>query len=221
MDFCLNKLELLDALSTLIKITPNRSALPILSTVLIKTTSNEKIILRTTDLEVDLEVSIDSENLEQGETCCPTHKLFDIVNMISEETVSVNVNEANRMRIKTKTGKYLILCQKTDEFPDTRDPGERVANIEGKFLHNTIKNTIYTCSKDELKPTLNGVLLEIKQNAITAVSTDGHRLVKFVVKQKNNETCKVLIPQKFLNTIAIGTINTQKTNLEIYEDMLL
>ena len=152
MDFCLNKIELLDALSTLTKITPNRSTLPILSTVLIKTKENEGVVLRATDLEVDLEISIDSQNLEQGEVCCPIHKLFDVVNTVSEEFVSINVNEANRMRIKTKTGKYLIVCQKTEEFPETRDIGEKVANIEGKFLNETIKTTPYACSKDELKP---------------------------------------------------------------------
>jgi len=221
MDFCLNKIELMDALSTLIKITPNRSTLPILSTLLIKTNENEGVILRTTDLEVDLEISIDSQNLEQGEVCCPIHKLHDVVNTISEEFVSINVNEANRMRIKTKTGKYLIMCQKTEEFPDTRDVGERAAKIEGKFLYETIKNTIYACSKDELKPMLNGVLLEVKQNAITAVSTDGHRLVKFIITQKNKETCKVLIPQKFLNIIISGTINTKKAALEIHKDYAL
>jgi len=221
MDFCLNKIELIEALSTLIKITPNRTTLPILSTVLIKTKENEGVVLRTTDLEVDLEISIDSQNLEQGEVCCPIHKLYDIVNAVSEDFVSINVNEANRMRIKTKTGKYLIVCQKTEEFPETRDFGEKVTNIEGKFLHDTIKNTIYSCSKDELKPMLNGVLLEVKQNAITAVSTDGHRLVKFVVQQKNKEACKVLIPQKFLNTITTGTINTKKATLEIHKDYAL
>ena len=221
MDFCLNKIELMDALSTLTKITPNRTTLPILSTVLIKTKENEGVILRTTDLEVDLEVSIDSQNLEQGEVCCPIHKLYDIVNAVTEEFVSINVNEANRMRIKTKTGKYLIVCQKTEEFPETREFGDKVTNIEGKFLYDTIKNTIYACSKDELKPMLNGVLLEVKQNSITAVSTDGHRLVKFVVQQKNKEACKVLIPQKFLNTIATGTINTKKATLEIHEDYAL
>ena len=54
MDFCLNKIELLDALSTLIKITPNRTTLPILSTVFIKTKNGEGLVLRTTDLEVDM-----------------------------------------------------------------------------------------------------------------------------------------------------------------------
>ena len=85
----------------------------------------------------------------------------------------------------------------------------------------TIKNTIYACSKDELKPMLNGVLFEIKQNTITTVATDGHRLVRFVNNQKNKENCKILIPQKFLNTIATGTINTKKANLEIHEDYVL
>ena len=221
MDFCLNKIELLDALSTLIKITPNRTTLPILSTVLIKTNNSEGLTLRTTDLEVDLEVVLDSQNLEQGEVCCPIHKLYDVVNVISEEFVSINVNEANRMRIKTKTGKYLIVCHKTEEFPETRDLGEKTSTIEGKFLYETIKNTVYACSKDELKPTLNGVLFDIKNDKIIAVATDGHRLVKFINKQKNKEENKVLIPQKFLNMISTGTINTKKTSLELYEDYAL
>ena len=221
MDFCLNKIELLDALSTLIKITPNRTTLPILSTVLIKTKKGEGLVLRTTDLEVDMEISVDSQNLEQGEVCCPIHKLFDVASAISEEFVSINVNETNRMRIKTETGKYLIMCHKTEEFPEKRGLGEKTTNIEGAFLYQTIKNTIYACSKDELKPTLNGVLFDVQNNQITAVATDGHRLVKFITTQKNKETCKVLIPQKFLNTIATGTINTKKANLEIYKNYAL
>ena len=221
MDFCLNKIELIEALSTLIKITPNRTTLPILSTVLIKTEGTEGVRLRATDLEVDLEIKLESQNLQEGEICCPLNKLFEVVNSISEEFVSINVNETNRMRIKTKTGKYLIMCQKTEEYPDERALGEKKLEIEGSFLFATIKNTIYACSKDELKPMLNGVLFEIKQNTITAVATDGHRLVKFVNNQKNKENCKILIPQKFLNTIATGTINTKKSNLEIHEDYVL
>ena len=221
MDFTIEKETLLSALTTLSKINPTRTTLPILSTVLLKTTSSDSVTLRSTDLEVEMEIKAGAKVLEQGETCAPIYKLLEITNTITETTVSINVNETQRMRIKTSTGKYLLMCNKTEEFPDTREFGEKVANIEGQFLYNTIKNTIYACSKDELKPMLNGVLLEVKQNTITAVSTDGHRLVKFVVKQTNEETCKVLIPQKFLNTIATGTINTKKATLEIHQDYAL
>ena len=57
-------------------------------------------------------------------------KLFDVVNSIAEEFVSINVNETNRMRIKTKTGKYLIMCQKTEEYPDERVLGEKKLEID-------------------------------------------------------------------------------------------
>ena len=222
MDFCLNKIELMDALSTLTKITPNRTTLPILSTVLIKTKGNEGVVLRSTDLEVDLEIYIDSQNLEAGEVCCPIHKLFEVINTVPEDLVSINVNETNRMRIKTKTGKYSIACQKTEEFPDQRDfTEENPPKIDGSFLYNTIKNTVYTCSKDELKPMLNGVLLDIQDEQITAVSTDGHRLVKFIIPQNNKTNCTVLVPQKFLNIIASGTINTKKTKLEVHNEYIL
>ena len=221
MDFCLNKIELIDTLSTLIKITPNRTTLPILSTVLIKTLGAEGVYLRATDLEVDYSINLESQNLQEGEVCCPLNKLYEVINSISEEFITINVNEANRMRIKTKTGKYTILCQKTEEFPETRDLGNKKFEINGKFLYSTIRNTIYACSKVELKPMLNGVLFEIKQKSITAVSTDGHRLVKFINNQENEENTKILIPQKFLNIISTGTINTKKANLEIHENYVM
>ena len=74
----------------------------------------------------------------------------------------------------------------------------------------TIKSTTYACSKDELKPTLNGVLISFGTTSVTSVSTDGHRLVKFICKQENETGSSVLIPQKFLNIIGTGAINTKK-----------
>ena len=221
MDFCLNKIELIDALSTLSKITPNRTTLPILSTVLIKTKGPEGIVLRCTDLEVDLEILIDSQNLQEGEVCCPVHKLLEVITAVSEDLISINVNETNRMRIKTKKGKYLIMCQNTEEFPEKRIFENKQTTINGKFLYKTIKNTIYACSKDELKPSLNGVLFDVKQKSISAVATDGMRLVKYDYPQKNEENCKILAPQKFLNIINTGIINTKKTEIEVFQDYAL
>ena len=65
MNFSLNKNELTDALITLIKITPTRTTLPILSTVLIKTEGDVGVKIRTTDLEVDMEFLIQAKVLEK------------------------------------------------------------------------------------------------------------------------------------------------------------
>ena len=121
MDFTIEKETLLSALTTLSKINPTRTTLPILSTVFIKTHDNGMVGLRSTDLEVEMEIGISAKVLESGETCAPVYKLLEIANSITEETISINVNETQRMRIKTSTGKYLLMCSKTEEFPDQRE----------------------------------------------------------------------------------------------------
>ena len=217
MDFSIEKEELLSALSTLSKINPSRTTLPILSTVLIKTAGNNTLSFRSTDLEIEMEIKVKGKVLKEGETCAPIYKLLEITNAITDETVSININETQRMRINTSTGKYLMMCNKTEEFPEERKTEDSPIKISTQFLKETIQNTAYACSKDELKPNLNGVLFDIGTTSITAVATDGHRLVKYICKQNNPETTMVLVPQKFLNIIALGTINTKTANLKIYE----
>jgi len=220
MNFSLKRLELIDTLSTLIKIVPNRTTLPILSTVFIKTTE-KGLLLRATDLEVDMVCILKAEILEEGEVCVPIGKLFEIANSIISEDLSINVNETQRMRIKTPTGKYTVVCQKTEEYPEKRDLGENKLNISADFLNKSIKATAYACSKDELKPALNGVFFDIKKNSITAVATDAHRLVRYTTKQKNKKTEQVLIPSKFLHILSTGPINTKKAKLEIFSNYVL
>ena len=220
MDFAIEKNKLLSALTTLSKINPSRTTLPILSTVLIKTNNNNSVVFRTTDLEVEMEIDVEAKILEEGETCAPIYKLLEISNTISEDVVSINVNETQRMRIKTSTGKYLLMCNKTEEFPDQREFPDTPQLVGANFLRETIKSTTYACSKDELKPTLNGVLVSFGSTSVTSVSTDGHRLVKFICKQDNNINENILIPQKFLNIIGTGAINTKKATLHIYQDYI-
>lgn len=220
MDFTIEKDKLLSALTTLSKINPARTTLPILSTVLIKTEQTGNVVFRTTDLEVEMKITVESKVLEEGETCAPIYKLLEISNTLSEETVSINVNETQRMRIKTSTGKYLLMCNKTEEFPDQREFHDQPKQVSATFLRESIKRTTYACSKDELKPTLNGVLISFGTTSVTSVSTDGHRLVKFISKQENETGNSVLIPQKFLNIIGTGAINTKKALLNVYEDYI-
>ena len=220
MDFTIEKETLLSALTTLSKINPSRTTLPILSTVLIKTIDAKSALLRSTDLEVEMEIRVAAKVLEEGETCSPIYKLLEITNTITESVVSINVNETQRMRIKTSTGKYLLMCNKTEEFPDQREFNGESKQIEANFLRDTIKNTTYSCSKDELKPTLNGVLFTIASTSVTSVATDGHRLVKYVCQQENKETETVLVPHKFLNIVGSGAINTKKAMLQIYKDYI-
>ena len=186
MDFTTNKNALLSALGTLSKITPTRTTLPVLSSVLIEAKEEGKVTLRSTDLELEMIFIIEANILEDGQVCAPIYKLLEITQNILEEEVSVHVNETNRMRIKNNTGKYVLSCTGTEEFPEKREDNA-LTDLPTEFLNETISNVTYSCSKDELKPQLNGVLLNFATSSVTAVATDGHRLVKFIYQQNNRK----------------------------------
>ena len=85
------------------------------------------------------------------------------------------------------------------EFPNEPDrPNNKPINIETSVFSEIINKTIFAVSKDELKPALSGVLFQIKNDSILSVSTDGHRLVKYIRQGLNiNIDRDVIIPKKF------------------------
>jgi len=86
MKFSTSKNELQQALQKLSKATPTRSTLPILGCVLI-TALNDKTTLRSTDLEltIDLEISVSIE--EEGSAAVPLKQLYDITNELPETRI--------------------------------------------------------------------------------------------------------------------------------------
>ena len=101
MKFSTSKKELQQALQKLSKATPTRSTLPILSCVLI-TATNKRTTLRSTDLEltIDLEISVSIE--EEGSAAVPLKQLYDITNELPETRITIVVDQKKQNRNKNK-----------------------------------------------------------------------------------------------------------------------
>ena len=201
MKFSTSKTELQQALQKLSKATPTRSTLPILGCVLIES-SEEKTSLRATDLEITIQSEIPVSLEQAGATALPLKTLLDITNELPETRVTLYVDDKDRATIITDTGKYDLMAKPADEFPAVPDTsGSQAVNVSGEMLKNIIDATSFAVSRDELKPALTGVLFRFGSNGITAVSTDGHRLVKYTRKDfdTNGFNGDMIVPRKFLS----------------------
>ena len=201
MRFSTSKTELQQALQKLSKASPTRSTLPILGCVLIET-KEEKTTLRATDLELTIEVEIPSSLEEGGITALPLKTLLDITNELPEARLTITVDERNRTTIETDLGKYDLMAKSPEEFPATpNQKSPQKMSIPGKTLKDIINTTAFAVSKDELKPALTGVLFRVSGSAITAVSTDGHRLVKHIRTDYGSDSFEgdLIVPKKFLS----------------------
>jgi len=212
MKFSTSKTELQKALQKLSKATPTRSTLPILSCVYIEVFDN-KTILRTTDLEITIQVEIATSYEEKGSAALPLKTLLEITNELPEVRLTISVDEKNKTTIETDLGKYDLMSRPSEEFPTSpKQKKSETVSINGMVLKNIIESTSFAVSQDELKPSLTGVLFKFSEKGFTAVATDGHRLVKhnrsdFSTESFNGE---VIVPKKFLSYL-----NTQLSDEKI------
>ena len=221
MKFSTSKTELQQALQKLSKASPTRSTLPILGCVLIES-KEDKTTLRSTDLELTIQSEIPSSLEQPGVAALPLKTLLDITNELPEARLTIAVDEKQRTTIETDLGKYDLMAKPPEEFPETPDPkATQKIKIPGQILKDLINTTIFAVSKDELKPALTGVLFQLSPSGITAVSTDGHRLVKYVRTDysSDNYTGNLIIPKKFLTYM--GThLSDEDVELSVAESHL-
>tara|TARA_B100000029_G_scaffold515454_1_gene622454 strand:- start:2665 stop:3777 length:1113 start_codon:yes stop_codon:yes gene_type:complete len=221
MKFSTSKTELQHALQKLSKATPTRSTLPILGCVLIE--SKEEITtLRSTDLELTIQAELPVSLEKTGSSALPLKTLLDITNELPETRVTLSVDDKNRVKITTDTGEYDLMAKPADEFPAVPDTTKSQSVIvSGEMLKSIIGATSFAVSKDELKPALTGVLFRFGGIGITAVSTDGHRLVRYVRKDFNagEFSGDIIVPKKFLSFM-LNQISNDNVELLIGENHL-
>jgi len=207
----INRNILLESLQKLSKAAPNRSTIPILNTFLFST-EIDNLQIRSTDLEITLVSLINVNIIKPGSIAIPQKTLIEITTALPETEITIEVLENKQVFIKTKQGNYNIAGTAPEEFPNIPQiDNKKEIRIKSKILKNIIKKTIFALSRDDTKPSLMGVYMEVLEKQISMVATDGHRLS--YIKSKNFSSLgyegSLIIPKKFLNMV-IPLLETQE-----------
>ncbi|MFA6340772.1 MAG: DNA polymerase III subunit beta [Candidatus Paceibacterota bacterium] len=179
------------------KIIGKNANIPVLSCLLFETKGNN-LIIRSTNLDLGLEVSISVRVLEQGKVAIPAQIISGFLNnSIDDKNVNIEVVD-NILKIKTQTSEANIKTLPTDDFPTVPmiDEG-KVCKISSKDLGNGIKSVIYSASTSSVKPELGSIYIYSGNDGLYFVATDSFRLAeKFVKTRKSVDLPGVLIPFK-------------------------
>jgi len=178
MKFSLSKEDLLQPLSLLNTIsTVKNPTFPILSNVYISIT-NDKITFIATDLEIELSISIiNKEASDIGQFTIPCKKLFDIIRYL-DDNISINFDIVdNKATIKVSKSKFVLTVLPAEEFPKLDHTSESYSfTISHSELKNVLQTTEFCMASKDVRFYLNGLLIEISNNLVKSVTTDGHRL---------------------------------------------
>tara|TARA_B110000438_G_scaffold202811_1_gene194466 strand:+ start:660 stop:1775 length:1116 start_codon:yes stop_codon:yes gene_type:complete len=220
MHFITSKEKIFKALNETNKVIPLRTTLPILSCVLIKTKENE-LILTSTDLEQTIKITIDVKTIKPGEITVSSAKILEIVSALPNKgEINFSTKDDFEIEINSSQGVYKIVGKDPSEYPETPKLNkEQELTIQGQELLSIINNTLYAVSKDDLKPALCGIYLNIDEKNITAVTTDGHRLVKMQKKtEESNPKGSIIVPGKFFTILKNNIKLSSVVNINLSEN---
>lgn len=204
MKFTTTTGELQRALSKVSSVVPAKSTMPILENILFDLL-NDTLVLTATDMEIAQTISLTVRGGEDGRIAIPSKRLLDTVRALPDTEIVFTIDTTSqKVKLTTKNGEYSITGEDAKDFPSVASvTNKEELIIDGSILRRIVNRTTFAVSTDELRPAMMGVLLQTKGNELRAVSTDGHRLVRFAYKLPKDGGIKgdFIIPAKALTVV--------------------
>ncbi len=203
MRFTVTQTDFLEAFARVSPAVPAKSTMPILSNILMELEGNT-LRMVATDLDVSVLTHVQVNGEADGSISVAAKKVGDIVRELEGKNLECNVDENLNLQIKAGEGRYQVPGVNAQDFPQLPDfEGATEVTLPVKKLDSLIQRTSFAVSRDELRPALTGVFVQIKANELRAVSTDGHRLVQIIDHgfSFDGELRELIIPVKALDMI--------------------
>ncbi len=198
MKFNINRDVLLPVLQTVSGVVDRRQTLPILSNILLNIEENS-LKITATDMEVELIVEISTELNLSGLITLPAKKLLDICRALPQKAELDFEIKRERVLIKSGKSRFTLASLPGQEYPSI-DITEKTTSfkISQKRIEMLLENTQFAMAQQDVRYYLNGLLLEISQNKIKAIATDGHRLAidETEIQLDAKELVQIIVPRK-------------------------
>jgi DNA polymerase-3 subunit beta len=202
MKATIERVTLLKGLGHVHSVVERRNTIPILSNVLIEAEEEGGLRLMATDLDLQINETVEAEVGEAGATTVPAHTLFDIVRKMPEGSQVELIAAEGRMQVNAGRARFTLSTLPRDDFPVIAE-GDLPTRFElpAATLRQIIDKTRFAISTEETRYYLNGIYLHVSDEAqpvLKAAATDGHRLARVTVPRPDGAAGMpgVIIPRK-------------------------
>lgn len=176
MRFSLSREVLLKPLQQVVNVVERRQTLPVLANLLVSV-EGTRVSMTGTDLEVEMVARSEVEDAVAGETTIPARKLFEIVRALPDGSrVSIS-QSGDKVTVQAGRSRFTLATLPANEFPAVEDVDlvERIV-VPESALKELIERTAFAMAQQDVRYYLNGLLLDLRENLLRCVATDGHRL---------------------------------------------
>lgn len=214
MNFIVSSSYLLKNLNAINGVITSNPVVPILDNVLFEI-ENGNLLITASDLQTSVMVEIQVESKGDGSVAIPAKILIDTLKNLPEQPVTFSIDDENyNIEINSDNGRYKLAGENATDFPKVPQITDSYSiDLSSELLSNAISNTIFSTSTDELRPAMTGIFLKLSTSSCTFVSTDGHRLVKYVRSDISGDEVdhEMILPRKSLNLLK-STLPSEKSS---------
>jgi len=146
-----------------------------------------------------------NESDANGSFAVGAKTILDALKEIPEQPLSFDVNVGTyEISVQYQNGKYSLVGQNADEYPQSPSLGDNAVRLEmnADLVLRGINRALFATADDELRPVMNGIVLDITTEDVTFVASDAHKLVRLKNTSIHGEQKSMLIiPKKPANLL--------------------
>ncbi len=217
MKFRCDRDDLSEALQTVQRGVSSRPGIPALTGVLMEAGADGTLTLTTTDLEVSARLTLGVQVHEEGVALVPARLLGDTVKSLSDAPVEFDADQAQaRIRCAAYEGALRLLP--AEDFPTLQSPSGTRVIVEAPRFADAVAQVARAASRDEARPVLMGVLLEVSREGVMLVATDSYRLaVRELVATAGGEV-RAIVPERAMSEAGRAAQAIEKGDMELFID---
>ena len=195
----------LAAVEKIKSIVKKTSIMPVLKNALFEFTPGA-VKVSATDLEISAVVTIPGTfGVETpSRHLLPGALVRDVLNKMQPGEIPVTISDDGEILFTQGGYEIAFSTLLVDDYPEIAvESGEAICTIEGKLLVAAINKVIYAASKDETRYALTGVAIQIKDEMLYTIATDGFRISVYRTPVEGAEnTAIIIIPRRAMKLVS-------------------
>lgn len=199
------KANLQKAINVLQKVSQNKTSSNLPGAIYM-TTKNGQVELQGNDFELGIRLTIDGDIKEPGTLVVGSRYFQELIRKLPGDTIELyKPEDGNSLTITSGSSEFNLVTLHPDDFSLVEQIHDQDhVNIDSFAMKELIDLTNYAAATDEDRPVFTGALLEIKENEVTMVATDTHRMAvkKITIDEPATTSMRAIIPTKTLAEVS-------------------
>lgn len=221
MKFIVEGKQFQQQLQAVSKVISSKNTIKILDNFLL-TIDGDSLMITGGDSENMLTATMPVQEVEgAGAVAVNARRLLEITKEIDNQPLTFEVNdESKEIDLKFLNGHFNFMGVDAAEYPCRRELTEDIQELvlPAEMVVNGIENTWFAVSTETTRPVMTGIFWDIHEGDITFVSSDTHKLVRYIDSEKApGLEASFILPSK-TSSILKALIAKDETDVRILFD---